>query len=100
VTIVLPQPCSPNNFVGTLKKCKFLNKTEYSITTTWSAPDEAGVLFYRIYYRDKVIGEIQAGSSLAFGTCLESKSQGKQLEIAAVYDNFAESVHVPIQIVD
>lgn len=100
VTIVLPQPFAPMTFTGKLKKCKFLNKNEYSLTSSWTSPQEAGVLFYRIYDQDKVIGEVNANAPLTFETCLKSKKQGKRLEIAAVYENFAESIHVPIQIVD
>ncbi|MDN3506887.1 MAG: hypothetical protein P0S96_06625 [Simkaniaceae bacterium] len=100
VTVVLPQPYAPTSFTGHLKKCKFLNKNEYSFTSSWSPPQEAGVLFYRIYDQDKVIGEVDANAPLTFGACLKSKKQGKRIKIAAVYENFAESVHVSIQIVD
>lgn len=100
VTIFLPSPFAPQSFTGKFLKCKFINKTEYSISTSWTMPQESGVIFYRIYDRNKVIGEIPVGNPLVFKICLLSKSQGKRLEVAAVYDNFAESIHVPIQIID
>lgn len=59
-------PLPPSDFVGKLKKDKFLNKSELVLKTKWEASPSPDVVLYRIYKKNHVIAEIPAGDPLKF----------------------------------
>lgn len=90
-------PLPPSNFIGVVKKCKFLNKTECSLEATWEASLSSDVVLYRIYKDGVVVGKVSATSPLIFEVkCLKDCSI-KGYEIAAVNSRNAESPHVPLK---
>jgi YVTN family beta-propeller protein len=98
VTINPAEPLPPSNFIGTITKNKFLNKTECVLSATWKASPSINVSLYRIYQNGIVVAEILATSPLAVETCL-SNCSGRSFEIAAVSSNNLESSHLSLQIV-
>ena len=70
-------PLPPSNFIGVVKKNKFLNKTEYVLKAKWDASPSTDVVLYRIYKNGHLVDEILAGSPLIFTTCLDSKNAAK-----------------------
>lgn len=90
-------PLPPSNFIGIIKKNKFLNKTKCVLKAKWEASPSTNVVFYRIYKKGVVVEEVPATSPLVFKTCLQDCS-GKGFEIAAVSSDNLESCHLKIRI--
>ncbi|KAF3362071.1 hypothetical protein PHSC3_001382 [Chlamydiales bacterium STE3] len=90
---VTPVP-PPTQFVGKLDKCKFLNKTIYSLQATWSGSPSPEVVLYRIYANGEVISEIPASGPLKFKTGLKAKHRASEFTIVAVNKNNAESIQM------
>ncbi|MBA3721428.1 MAG: IPT/TIG domain-containing protein [Parachlamydiaceae bacterium] len=93
-----PPPLPPSNFIGVIKKNKFLNNTECVLKSKWEASASTNVVLYRIYEKGKVVKEVSAISPLVFKTCLPNCS-GKGFEIAAVSADNLESIHLKIKII-
>jgi YVTN family beta-propeller protein len=93
-------PLPPSNFIGVVKKNKFLNKTEYVLKATWDASPSSNVVYYRIYKNSMLVDTVLATSPLVFETHLESKHSAKEYEIAAVLADNLESSHLKIKIVN
>lgn len=92
-----PIPLPPSNFLGKIKKCKQLNKTECSLEARWTASPSADVVFYRIYKNGIVVKTVLATSPLIFvEKCLKDCSI-KGFEVAAVNSNNLESSHVKLR---
>lgn len=92
-----PAPLPPSNFVGVVKKCKFLNRDTCTLKATWTASPSDDVAFYRIYKDGKVVDTISAASPLIFiVNCLKDCSV-KGYAIAAVSSNGLESAHVQLR---
>ena len=94
-----PAPLPPSNFIGFIKKNKFLNKTEYVLYAKWDASPSTDVVLYRIYKNGHLVDEILAGSPLVFTTCLDSKKSANNYQVVAVNSNNLESTPVSIRIV-
>lgn len=92
-------PLPPSNFIGVVKKNKFLNKTEHILKATWTASTSIDIVFYRIYKNGKIVAQIPATSHLIFVTSVDSIHEAREYEIAAVNTANIESPHVPIVIV-
>ncbi len=99
VDILNSPPLPPSNFIGVLKKNKFLNKTEYVLKAKWDASSSTDVVLYRIYNNGRLVGEILTGSPLVFTTCLDSKKTANNYQIVAVNSDNLESTPVSIRIV-
>ena len=95
VTITIT-PLIPPNFFGTIKKCKLLNKSEFSLSATWTASLSPSVVAYRIYNGTTVV-ETFFGTGV-FNYCLRNKSQAKNFSITAVDQFGFESAHTMIRI--
>ena len=98
VTIILPEP--PSSFEGILKKCEFLNKTEYKLIATFDPSGTPGVLFYRIYDKNRVVAEIPAAGPYLFITCLDSRRDVQNYSVAAVIAGNIESTHTKLRIIN
>lgn len=94
-----PAPLPPSNFIGVVKKNKFLNKTDYVLKAQWDASPSADVILYRIYKNGHVVDEVLAGSPLVFVTCVDSKNAAKKYQIVAANSDNLESTPVSIRIV-
>ncbi len=92
-------PLPPSNFIGLLRKNKFLNRTEYILQATWDASPSPNVILYRIYNGTRLVKEVSASGPLVFVTCLRNKHSAKNYEIAAVNSNNLESNHITIEII-
>lgn len=93
-----PAPLPPSNFIGMIKKNKFLNKTEYVLQAKWEASPSAGVILYRIYKNGHLADEVLAGSPLVFTTYVKSKNEAKKYQIVAVNSENLESTPVLVRI--
>ncbi|MBP7074018.1 MAG: tandem-95 repeat protein [Rhabdochlamydiaceae bacterium] len=98
ITIIGNGPPEPNNFIGKIDKCKFLNKTDYKLLATWNAPNNSTIASYRIYRNGKLIKEVSAEAPLIFEACSKSRSQLSGYEITAVDFNGIESTGVKLRI--
>lgn len=87
----------PGNFVGTLKKYKFLNTTVYTLTTTWTPIPSA--IAYQIYKNGKLVAEIPAAGPYLFETCVDSKADVSSFTIVAVFPNNVFSTPLKIRII-
>ena len=94
-----PAPLPPSNFIGVVKKNKFLNKTEYELRAQWDASPSTDVILYRIYKNGHLVDEVLAGSPLVFVTCVDSRNAAKKYQIVAVNSDNLESTPVSIRIV-
>ncbi len=98
VNISSSTPLPPSNFIGVIKKNKFLNKTKCVLEASWNASPSTNVVLYRIYKNGVIVAEIPATSPLVFETCLKHCS-GRGFEIAAVSSDNIESSRLVISIV-
>ena len=94
-----PAPLPPSNFIGVVKKNKFLNKTEYVLKAKWDASPSPDVVLYQIYKNGHLVDEVLAGYPLVFVTCVDSKNAAKNYQIVAVNSDNLESTPVSIRIV-
>lgn len=98
VFITVTAEDAPTDFLGRVKKCRFLNKTTYRLETTWEASSDAAI--YRIYFNGVVVATIPATAApLEYSFCLSSKKSADNYAITAVNAFNAESAPVPIRIV-
>ncbi len=97
--IPLPTPFSPSDFIGVLKKNKFLNETDYRLVATWDPSPSADVVAYRIFKNGKGYKDILASSPRVFHAYIRSKHAADEFAIAAVSSNDLLSPLVPITIV-
>ncbi len=93
-----PIPLPPSNFIGIIRKNKFLNKTECILKAKWDASPSANVVLYRIYKNGELVEEISATSPLVFNTYLRHCS-AKGFEITTVNSNSLESSPINLRIV-
>lgn len=93
-------PLPPSNFIGVIKKCKFLNRTECNLKATWDASPSADVVFYRIYKNGKVVKIVPTTSSLVFEVDCLTDCSAKGYAIAAVNSDNVESVRVKLRVVE
>lgn len=99
VTIIVTPIPNPTKFIGYLKTCKLLNRTEYRLVAKWGPAPFAQVALYRIYNKGRVIAEIPAGQPLTFKKCLKSKNEANDYTIVTVNKFNAESAPVQIRII-
>ena len=68
-TLLIQPVLPPSNFIGVVKKNKFLNKTEYVLIANWDPSPSPDIIFYQIYKNGVLFDTISAGSPLVFKTC-------------------------------
>lgn len=95
-----PTPTDPSNFVGAIKKCKFLNKTMLSLRATFDPAPSPLVLFYRIFENGVLVATVPAVGPYVFETCLRSKSEASEFTVVAVYPGDVQSAPINIRIVN
>lgn len=98
ISITSSSPLPPSNFVGTITKNKFLNKSECVLKAKWDASPSQNVVFYRIYEKGIVVADVSATGPLVYEQCLKNCS-AKGFEIAAVNSNNIESTHIKLRII-
>lgn len=91
-------PLPPSNFVGEVRKRKFLNGSCCSLEMRWVASPSEDVVFYRIYRNGKVVGKVLATSPLTFTVKRLEDCCAKGFEIAAVNSSNMESSHVKLRV--
>ncbi len=97
VTITITPPAPPTNFFGVIKKCRFLNKTDYRIESSWTPSVSGSVVGYRIYSGSTLVARVY--HTTEFAQCLRKKNQAYSYRIAAV-DKFGfESERINIRII-
>lgn len=92
-----PTPAPPSNFIGKIKKCKFLNKTKCFLEATWTASPSEDVIFYRIYKDGFIINTVLATSPLIFVDSNLKDCSIAGFEVAAVNSDNFESIHVKLR---
>lgn len=91
--VSVPNP--PTDFLGTVRKSKFLNKTEYVLTMTWRASPSDTTLYYLIYKNGQVVQRVTVGSSLSFTTKIFSSGDTNFMVSAVTSDGLASK---PVQL--
>ncbi|WP_420421863.1 Ig-like domain-containing protein [Simkania sp.] len=96
-----PVPPPPENFFGCIEKYEFLNKNEYRLSTTWTAPNSPtiNISAYRIYRNGQLAQTIPAGPTLIFERFSSSRKSLSGYEIASVSDFGVESPRVKLEII-
>lgn len=92
-------PLPPTNFVGLIKRNKFLLESGLFLKATWGPSSSFDVVLYRIYNGSRVVAEIPATDPLVFKQATCSLRTVRGYEIVAVSFAGIESSRVPIQIV-
>jgi uncharacterized repeat protein (TIGR01451 family) len=77
----------PSNFIGTLKKYKFLNKNMYTLEATWLPSTSLNVISYQIFQNGQLVATIPAAGPYIFETCVHSKKEAAEFTIVAVFPN-------------
>ena len=96
-----PAPPAPEHFVGYIAECLFLNKSQYRLLTTWTAPNSptVNISAYRIYRNGVLVKTIPANDSLIFSVCSSSKKYFSGYTIVSVSDFGVESSPTQLEIV-
>lgn len=89
----------PSNFIGVIRKNKFLNRTDCVLETTWISSPTENVTSYRIKKDGVVIAEVLATAPLVFSTCLR-RCSAEGYSIVAVNSNGEESLPVALVIAE
>lgn len=87
----------PTNFVGSLKKCPFLNRTTFKLTATWDADPDA--VIYRLYYNGELVETYDEEDELEYGICLFSRESAHGYSLSSVDGDHNESVLIPIRMI-
>lgn len=85
-------PLPPSNFVGKIKKNRFINDTEYILEATWTASPSPNVVFYIIYKNGQVVDKISVNSPLIFIRKVNSQHAFEGYQITAVSSDNLQSV--------
>lgn len=93
----LTPPLPPSNFVGVVKKCKFLNRTVCSLKATWTASPSTNVAFYRIYKNGNIVQTVSANASLTFTVDHLHDCSTEGYAVAAVSTDNVESSHIALK---
>lgn len=96
---VTTQTLPPSNFIGVVKKNRFLNKTEYVLKSKWDPSPSIDVVFYRIFENGHLVDTVLASSRLIFITCLDSKHEARRFQVVAVNSENSESIPLSIRII-
>jgi uncharacterized repeat protein (TIGR01451 family) len=91
-------PPGPTDFVGTVNKCKFLNKTLYSLEATWDPVALPVLVPYEIFKKGQLVATIPATGPYIYETCLDSKGASADYTIVADYGSGETSTPLQIRI--
>jgi uncharacterized repeat protein (TIGR01451 family) len=98
VILLSNDPPGPTNFVGTVNKCKFLNKTLCNLEAVFE-PLPFPLLFpYEIFKNGVLVETIPAEGPYTFNICLTSQSSAIEYTIIANYGPGIESIPLKIRI--
>jgi hypothetical protein len=92
-------PAPPTDFVGVIKKNKFLNDTSLYVEMTWKASTAPNVAAYKIY-QDGLYVALVAPRNLYYIAEIASKHGATKFEISTLSTADTESTRVPITIVN
>jgi PKD repeat protein len=95
--VTLP-PYPVNNFTGSVKKCKYLNETVYSLKATWTPSQIPSVVSYLIFKNGVLEGTVPAAGPYLYETFLLSKNGASQFSIVTLYPNNVQSAPLNIRI--
>lgn len=98
VILLSDDPPAPTDFSGHLNKCKFLNKTLYSLQATWAPVPLPVLVPYEIFKNGKLVDTIASTGPYVFTTCLDSKSSADDYTIIVNYGPGQESIPLQIRI--
>ncbi len=90
-------PLPPSNFIGSIKKNKFLNKTRCVLSVTWDPSPSPDIAYYNIYSNGQVIDQIPVTSPLICKCCLQNCAY-QVFTITAVDTDNLESAPINLQV--
>lgn len=99
VIITLTENPPPTEFLGVVKKCKFLNKTQFRLRATFTPVPLPDVVAYLVFENGHLVETIPPSGPFVFETCLHSKRDAKNFTIVAVFPNNVVSIPLKIRIV-
>lgn len=91
-------PPGATDFFGTINKCRFLNKTLYSLEATWVPVPLPLLASYQIFKNDVLVDTVAATGPYVYKTCLNSKASAYDYTITANYEFGSESLPLNIRI--
>lgn len=99
MTLPITLPAPPlNNFMGSVKKCKFLNQTVYSLKATWTPSPIPSVVSYLIFKNGVLEATVPAAGPYIYETFLHSKNEASKFSIVTLYPNNVQSAPLNIRI--
>ena len=102
--VLPPDPPGPAYFDGTIKKCKFINETAYSLIATWPPviprESDSAPSGYQIFKNGIVVATIAPEGPYIYKTCLTSKASANDYTIMAIYPAGYITPIVPIRIIN
>jgi len=91
-------PPAPTDFLGTLVKCRFVNKTLYSMEVSWDPVSLPLLPTYEIFKDGKLVATIPAMGPYVYDFQLSSKNFSRDYVITANYGAGIESIPLTIRI--
>ena len=98
VTITITPLAPPSKFVGVLKKCKLLNRTDYKLKLSWKPSPSQAVIGYRIYSGSTLVATVYGIT--VFNQCLRKKNQAYSYQVAAIDQFSSESARINIRVIN
>ena len=87
-------------FIGKIKCCKYLNRTEYVLVATWEPVTNPALKYYRIYHDGEVVATIKPNDPLVYEKCLGSCKEVSGYSLVVVYKGNIESKPIKLRIVN
>ena len=95
ITVLPLYPADPS---GTIKQCKLLNKTQYTLQIKWTPSQTPTTVAYNIYSSGNYVATVPASGRLEYTACLGSSKGAGRYQIAAVDQSGLESARVNVEI--
>lgn len=88
----------PSTFNGDLFKCRYLNKTRYTLNLTWSPVDSPDLIGYVIYFDEDPFTIVLPPSQTSLKISISSKETASSFKIAAIFQGNLESPTQPLKV--
>jgi hypothetical protein len=96
---IVDPPLAPTDFIGVVKKCKFLNSTKIMLKATFVPVSLSNVVEYVAYENGHPVATIPKTGPFVFEACLHSSNEAEDFTIEAVYPDNIFSPFINIRIV-
>ena len=99
VTLPLHRFYPPRSVEGSAWKCKFLNKTTYSLESSWLPSISPDCIGYEVFINGNLVATLPAEGPFVFQTCLDTKQQASNITMEALYPDGNTSDPVSMEVI-